>query len=119
MSKIYDVEATPDGRYWCVDVPDVGRVTMATSLKEVDAMAKDLIEIMTGEENPAIVVHLHVPDEVAESLRLKKEAEEAERKARDKQREAAVSLHSKGMPFREIGALLGISYQRAHQLVNA
>lgn len=119
MSKVYDVEAMLDGKYWCIDVPAVKRVTMAASIKEVDVMAKDLIEIMTGEKDPAIAVHMHVPEEVAEALRLKKEAEAAEERARAKQREAAISLHGKGLPFREIGALLGISYQRAHQLVNA
>lgn len=116
----YRVEAQPDGKYWCVEVPAIGRATMATSVKDIDVMAKDLIEVMTGEKDPAIdVAFVNLPDEVAESLRLKAEAERIEAEARDKQRQAVLSLHGMGMPFREIGALLGISYQRAHQLATA
>lgn len=93
---------------------------MATSVREIETMAKDLIEIMTGEQNPAIAVeYINLPDEVGESIKLKAEAERVEAEARDKQRQAVVSLHDMGMPFREIGAILGISYQRAHQLANA
>ncbi|PLS30059.1 hypothetical protein Uis1B_2110 [Bifidobacterium margollesii] len=115
----YTVDVTPDGKYWCIDVPAVKRVTMATSIKEIDVMAKDLIEIMTGEKDPAINVVMHLPEAVEESIRLRKAAEQAAERSRAKQREAVLSLHGMGMPFREIGALLGISHQRAHQLVNA
>lgn len=116
----YQVKAQPDGKYWCIEVPAIGRAIMATSVREIETMAKDLIEIMTGEQNPAIAVeYINLPDEVGESIKLKAEAERVEAEARDKQRQAVVSLHDMGMPFREIGAILGISYQRAHQLANA
>jgi hypothetical protein len=34
---------------------------MATNLKEVNDMASDLIEIMTGEENPELDVRIELP----------------------------------------------------------
>jgi hypothetical protein len=34
-------------------------------------------------------------------------------------RAAAQELSRSGMPLRDIGQLLGVSYQRAHQLVSA
>lgn len=52
----YKVKAQPDGRYWCVEVPAIGRATMATSVRDIDVMAKDLIEFMTGEVDPDIEV---------------------------------------------------------------
>ena len=119
MSHTYKVEATPDGKAWCLEVPEVNRVTMASSIKEIDAMAKDLISIMTGERNPAIAVEYRLPEEVSEALRTKAEAERIEAEAQSQQRRAVIRLHADGMPFREIGQLLGISHQRAHQLATA
>ena len=119
MSHAYKVVATPDGRAWCLEVPEIGRVTMAVSVKEIDVMAKDLISIMTGESNPAITVEYALPEEATEAMRLKAEAERIEAESQAQQRKAVRKLHGDGMPFREIGTLLGISYQRAHQLANA
>ena len=119
MIHAYKVEATPDGKAWCLEVPEINRVTMATSLKEIDSMAKDLISIMTGEKDPSITVEYKLPEEAAEAVRLKAEAERIEAESQAQQRKAVRRLHSDGMPFREIGQLLGISYQRAHQLANA
>lgn len=119
MSHAYKVEATPDGKAWSLEVPEINRVTMATSLKEVDAMAKDLISIMTGEPDPSITVEYRLPEEAAEALRLKAEAERIESEAQSQQRRAVIRLHGDGMPFREIGQLLGISHQRAHQLATS
>ena len=53
----YTVITTPDGSAWGIKVPQVERVTMAANLKEVDAIATDLIEIMTGEKHPELDVH--------------------------------------------------------------
>lgn len=119
MSHAYKVLATPDGRAWCLEVPEVERVTMAMSVKEIDVMAKDLISIMTGEPDPAIAVEYVLPEEASEAMRLKAEAERIEAESRAQQRRAVRKLHGDGMPFRDIGALLGISYQRAHQLAAA
>ena len=119
MSHTYKVEATPDGKAWCLDVPEINRVTMASSIKEIDAMAKDLISIMTGEQDPEIAVEYKLPEEATEALRLKAEAERIEAEAQSQQRRAVIRLHGDGMPFREIGQLLGISHQRAHQLATA
>jgi hypothetical protein len=57
----YKVIVIPDENAWEVKVPQVGRVTMATNLKEVNDMASDLIEIMTGEENPELDVRIELP----------------------------------------------------------
>jgi transposase-like protein len=35
-----------------------------------------------------------------------------------KAREAARILHEEGMPLRDVGRVLGVSHQRAHQLVS-
>ena len=122
---IYDVNVTRDEDAWMVDVPAVHRVTQALSLKEVDAMARDLIHIMTDEEPEAIQLNVHVqlPQEVdavvSEAKRQRELAERSSRRAAAESREAARQLHEMGVTLRDIGTTLGVSYQRAHQLVNS
>lgn len=115
----YKVEVQPDGPYWSIWVPAIRRVTQAKRLKDVDMMAKDLIYVMTDEKDPAIEIEMKLPAEVAEAKKLKEEAEKADAKARESQTSVVKKLHRKGMPYRDIGTLLGISYQRAQQLATA
>lgn len=115
----YIVDVQPDGPYWNVRVPAIQRSTQARSLQEVDAMAKDLVEIMTEEKDPVLDVRLHIPQEAQEAVELHAQSKELARRALESQRKAARSLHLTGMSYRDIGKILGISYQRAHQLATA
>ena len=45
----YEVTVERAEKYWRVSVPKVDRVTQARSLREVEVMARDLIEAMTDE----------------------------------------------------------------------
>ena len=116
---IYQVDIEPDGKYWNISVPQSNRVPQARTLGEVESMAKDLISIMTEERDPQIEVQMHLPSLVEEALRLKVEAKEAERRARKSMAGAVHLLHDEGVPYREIGQILGISHQRAQQLASA
>ncbi|MBQ1600523.1 hypothetical protein PG102015_0206 [Bifidobacterium pseudolongum subsp. globosum] len=116
---IYRVEIEPDGKYWNISVPQIQRVTQARTLGEVESMAKDLISIMTEEPDPQIEVQMHLPSQVEEALRLKIEAKEAEWRAHQSMVGAVRLLHDEGVPYREIGQIMGISHQRAQQLVSA
>ncbi|MDR1430604.1 MAG: hypothetical protein LBI99_00600 [Propionibacteriaceae bacterium] len=119
---MYLVTAEPVGRYWHVEVPALERVTQARNAREVPEMAKDLIEIMTGEQDAAIKVEYVVPAEVAEHLRNAAEARARESFAREtaakELRAAARALRAERLSLADVGAVLGVSHQRAHQLVN-
>lgn len=123
--KTYEVNVTRDEDAWMVDVPAIHRVTQALSLREVDGMARDLIGIMTDEapESIGLDVHVKLPEtvesHVLESKRQRELAEESARKAAAESRLAAKTMHGMGVTLRDIGTTLGVSYQRAHQLVNA
>ena len=118
----YTALVTRDGTVWHVEVPEIDRVTQARSINEVDAMARDLIAIMTGLEPNSfeLDVRIQLPDSVRAHLSEVERARGAEAEARShaatELRAAAAELKNPGLPVRELGAVLGVSYQRASQL---
>ncbi|WEV69702.1 hypothetical protein OZX73_02135 [Bifidobacterium sp. ESL0775] len=117
----YSVTVEPDEKYWILTIPGVG-VTQARTLSEVDTMARDLIEIMTGDRDFAIKQEMRFPEEVEAHLeamkRYREQSRQANALAARESRKAAKGLRKVGLTLRQIGQALGISYQRAGQLVN-
>lgn len=119
----YDVHVERDGRYWLVRVPAVDRATQARNLREVDAMARDLVESMTDE--PAASVELKVRVVLPNPARshferyaeLAAQALALQLEAAAEHRAAARDLAQQGLTYRDIGGAMGISHQRAEQLV--
>lgn len=105
--------------YWVVTVPAIGQATQARSIDELNSMTKDLISLVTDDLNPEITFSYELPPEVAEAVELKRQAAELEARAMATQGVAVKKLHELGVSLRDIGRLLGISHQRAHQLVKA
>lgn len=111
-------------RFWLVTVDGIG-TTQARNLREIDVMAKDLVAVMR-EVDPAdveVFYDVRMPEEaqahLVEAERLRAEAASAQARAAAEVRVAAAELKGYGMPLRDIGELLHVSYQRAHQLVTA
>jgi len=121
----YQVDVERDGKYWLVRVPEVRRSTQARRLSEIDEMARDLIAIMTNADPKsfALQVSIKLPSSVARHLekskKLRERAAQAQAEAAAEVRVAARELHDTGLPVREIGEVLGVSHQRAHQLISA
>jgi hypothetical protein len=119
----YKATVTRDGRFWLVRVNGVGS-TQARHLRELDAMTKDLIEVMTGDDSEDLTVDYDIclPDEVQNHLhraeQLRAQSAAAQSAAAGEIRTAARQLHDQGVPLRDVGRMLGVSYQRAHQLVS-
>ncbi|MGL5850473.1 MAG: hypothetical protein ACRCZD_06765 [Phycicoccus sp.] len=119
----YTATAERDGRSWLVHVSEVDRHTQARTLREIEPMARDLVAVMLDVE-PASVnidVQVRLPEDAAQHLdrarRLREEAAEANSAAARESRAAARALAGHGMPLRDIGAALGVSHQRAAQLL--
>ncbi len=118
-------EAEPDGKWWAVTIPDVagGIHTQAKRLSQVPHMVADAVSLMTEEPHDSIEVDvvLDLPAEVRAHLeaarRLREEAARAQHEAAEESRAAARALAAAGLTLRDIGTALGISHQRAHQLV--
>lgn len=123
MSR-FTAHVTRDGRFWLIHVPEIDRYTQARHLREIDTMARDLVAVMTGKDPAGIqlTVDIHTPDvaaaHLARAAELREESRRAQAAAAAELRKAARELKNTGMPLRDIGQLLDVSYQRAHQLVS-
>lgn len=117
--------ATRSGSWWAVSVPEVeGAFTQAKRLDQVPRMVADAVALLT--DVPADDVHVEVEAEIPADVQvhltraasLRAESAKANSEAAVEVRTAARDLASRGLPLRDVGSLLGVSYQRAHQLVS-
>lgn len=120
--KTYQVIVRPGEKYWILEIPGIG-FTQARTTAEIESMARDLITVMTQDADFALTVETKLPQSVQEHLdearRLRKEEAECRSNAARETRAAAQELHGMGLALQQIGDILGVSRQRAHQLVNA
>lgn len=106
-------------------IPGIDGATQARNLSEIDEMAKDYIAGVTGVPEHAIelAVAIELPADVqahlAAAAALRDEEAHARTRAAEESRAAARALRSRGLTVREVGAALGISHQRAQQLISA
>ena len=134
--SVYKVSVTRDDKWWMITVPDLARhvtadgtinvsdTTQARRLADVSKGARDFICTVTDSAPSEVEVELTVTvDEIDVSARADKVLEDrrlAEKyatNAQDGARELARGLATKGIPVRDIGEVLGVSFQRAQQLI--
>ncbi len=123
----YDVNVTRDGRWWMVEIPAIDGLTQARRVSEIEDMARSLIAIeldvaQSSVELGRIDIEVDgfgdVSAEAAEVARLKAEAADLEAAASKRARSVATGLVETGVPLRDVGTILGVSFQRVWQLVN-
>lgn len=126
MSKtLWKVTAQPVNRYWNVQVDGLGGATQARSVKEIEEMARDYIEGKTDAPADSFDVSISielpktVKDFLANAQRLRDVADEARKESAMNSRQAAKALKAEGLTVRDIGSALGISFQRAQQLIKS
>jgi hypothetical protein len=119
----YLVEVTREGRWWLISVPEIDGVTQARRLADVEKMARDLIAITLDLRlsEVAVDVTLNIDDiDVQSTIKaIHKEKEDAaflEEDAAAKTKTLVKELVAHNVPLRDIGAMLGLSFQRVHQL---
>lgn len=123
----YRVEAElgQSGRWWVISVPEVpGAHSQARRLSHAEDVARELISLMTDAAPESFAIHVDVvlPEAVRRDLEqsaaLREEAARAQAEAAQLSRHAAALLRSRGLPLRDVGRALGVSFQRAKQLVD-
>lgn len=123
--NIFKAFASRDGKYWLVHIPELDRYTQARTLAEAEPMARELISLVRGvpEDSFELEWHNQLSDTVLHHLELaRKYAGEAawyQAEAANERRFAARAMRAEGMTVRDIGAALGVSHQRAQQLISS
>lgn len=119
---MYRVDVSREGKYWHIRVPEVERSTQARRYSEIEDMARDLIEIMTGDSNPSLSIRVQLPEEARShwtaAERLRDESDRAKSQAAKESRLAVRALIDSGMSQGEAGRVLGLSKQRVSQLAS-
>lgn len=134
----YQVKVTRDDRWWMITVPELaGHVsadgalnlsitTQARRLADVPSEAHDFICTVTdsapSEVRVRITVEVDGIDVTAGAERVARDRELADRYAAAAQahaRELARCLAARGVAVRDVGEVLGVSFQRAQQLISA
>ena len=121
----YEAHVTRDDNWWTISVPDIDGSTQARTISDVTTMAKEHVAVTLDVPLSTVEVHLAslVVDGVgilgrARQVRAAREqAEQLEAQAVGHASALAHDLAGEGVPVRDIGEVLGVSDQRAHQLV--
>jgi hypothetical protein len=122
--KTYHAEVDRDGKVWRIRVPGVARTTQARTLREVEPMARDLIAIMDDipadsfDLDVALTLPAEIQAELDRSAELRDEAARSQAQAAQLARRAARRLRDQGLPLQDVGKALGVSFQRAKQLID-
>lgn len=123
----YKATVTREGKWWMVRIPELDGLTQARRLAEAEDMAREWIAVTLDVPLEDVAVEVAVERvggvDVAGQLDvIRRERENAaalERDALDHAAALAKALADEDVPVRDIGAALGVSFQRAHQLVQA
>ncbi|ARC55961.1 hypothetical protein AS850_02595 [Frondihabitans sp. 762G35] len=119
----YQVTVRRDGKFWFIEIPEIDGATQARRIDEIDEMARDYIasSLDIDPKSFELSVKFELPEAAAlhaeAAERLRDAAAAAQALAADESRAAAWTLKGLGLTFREVGTLLGVSHQRAQQLV--
>jgi len=122
--RTYHAEVDRDGKVWRVRVPEVARTTQARTLREVESMARDLIAIMDNipadsfDLDVTLTLPADVQSELDRSAELRDQAARSQAQAAQLARRAARRLRDQGLPLQDVGTALGVSFQRAKQLID-
>lgn len=125
---IYDVTVSREGRWWMVSIPAINGLTQARSVREARAMAREYIAVTLDVPAESFDIDVtatkvgdidHVTELLADIRAERMRGEEIERAANERARALARQLAAQNITLRDIGALMDVSYQRAHQLVSS
>jgi len=120
----YTVTAERGRRWWvlqCVEHP--GAISEVARLDQAPDAMREAIAFVAQVDPAEVEIDLRptVPDEVdahvRTAARLRAEAHRANREAAAESRAAAHALRDAGLTVRDVGTVLGVSHQRAHQLL--
>lgn len=123
----FEATVTREGKWWIVRIPEINGLTQARRLSEAPLMAReyiavtldlpiDVVDVVASVDSIGAVTGI---SSVLDSVVTEREQAAAlEQHARRQMTELAKALAAESVPVRDIGTVLQVSHQRAHQLVN-
>lgn len=122
----YTARTVREEGWWTVTVDEIeGLFTQTRRLDQIPAMVRDALELFPEVEESPESAQINVVAE-GEILPIAERARELTHKAKEVQEEASAAmaqaaheLAASGLPYRDIGYLLGVSHQYAQRLANA
>ena len=122
--KHFTVHATRSGRWWSITIDEDPRAqTQARRLDQVEDVARSVLidtEMLTPNEPVAFTVVTqadNLDDLRRKAVAARQAAADASEEASKAAREFARNAADQGLPLRDIGAMLGVTHQRAQQLL--
>jgi hypothetical protein len=122
----YEYRVYRDGRWWMIEIPQLGGLTQTRRIADVQKEATDWIALEVGIAPSQIHlvltgVRVNDIDVLARERQLEELSQQV--KALEAQRAAqaaaiARDLAEEDVPMRDIGEVLHVSHQRAHQLIH-
>lgn len=122
----YTATAAREGRYWLIEFTGgPSWVTQARTVGEIELTARECAALNAGEPLDAVTAdativaagHPDVRAEVRSIGQARRQAAVIEAEASAAAARLAEDLAGEGVTVRDIGAVLGVSFQRAQQLV--
>lgn len=121
----YTVTAERTAKWWVLQAVEApGAISQVARLDQAEQI-KEAIAFVTGEAEDSIDIQVQpaLPSEAEEAREraaaYREVAERANTAAAAESRRAARELVSAGMTMRDVGTILGVSFQRAQQLASA
>ena len=122
----YDVEIYRDGKWWMADIASLDLLTQSRRLANIESAAREAIAVTLDADPDSFSINVRMrPIGEIDVDALRDEIDHAqaaaaalEREVAAKSKELTRSLAKAGVPVRDIGTIIGLSHQRAHQLVH-
>lgn len=124
-TRVYEVTAHREGRWWVFDIPALGTGGQARDLAEVEVEAQGVAAMWLDVEPHEVMVDVTVQGQAAvlaewaAADRDEAAARRAQSQAADRRKAVVRSLRAAGWSAPDTGRVLGISKQRVYQLDKA
>lgn len=134
----YQVTVTRDDKWWMITVSElkghigadgainVSDTTQARRISEVPSQAHDFICTITDKAPSEVAMEIticvdgiNVTDRASQVAADREQAEAYAAAAQTEARQLARDLAARGVAVRDVGEVLGVSFQRAQQLISA
>ena len=125
MTHQFTSIARKGGRWWVVQCEQhPGAISQVARLDQAQEHQREAIAFVANLPQETIVVTVRavldpaITLEIQAADKLREEAESAAGLSATRRRHAALAMKAAGLTVRDIGTVLHVSHQRAHQLLN-